>query len=70
MSTWRLGGSNIANSLLILGAAVMITPLVLERATALRDPLIAFIAALGFAATFVLAYLCTVMVARHRQNRD
>ncbi|MEX0971014.1 MAG: sodium:calcium antiporter [Paracoccaceae bacterium] len=43
-------GSNIANSLLIMGAAVIITPLVLSRAKALRDPLIAFIAALAFAA--------------------
>lgn len=49
-------GSNIANSLLILGAAVMITPLVLERATALRDPLIAFIAALGFAAVVLAGH--------------
>jgi len=43
-------GSNIANSLLILGIAVVVAPLALARASSLRDPLIAFVAALGLAA--------------------
>lgn len=43
-------GSNIANSLLILGIAVAVAPLALDRASSLRDPLIAFIAALGLTA--------------------
>jgi len=43
-------GSNIANSLLILGVAVIVAPLVLTRAEGLRDPLVALVAAFGLAA--------------------
>lgn len=40
-------GSNIANSLLILGVAVLVAPMTLVRATSLRDPLVAILAAIG-----------------------
>ena len=43
----NVAGSNMANSLLILGVAALVAPIALERRAALRDPLIGLIAALA-----------------------